>query len=115
MKLRTDLAFFSTLVKCGSLSAAAQEFNVTPSAVSKWLAQLEERLGVRLRGRHGLAEAELGREGRCRQQGAQAHGGNLGKHDAGVGRMAIAAETNNQPLLILLDDADAERQRRNGD
>ena len=48
MKLRTDLAFFSTLVKSGSLSAAAREFNVTPSAVSKWLAQLEARLGVRL-------------------------------------------------------------------
>ena len=48
MKLRTDLAFFSTLVKSGSLSAAAREFNVTPSAVSKWLAQLELRLGVRL-------------------------------------------------------------------
>ena len=48
MKLRTDLAFFSTLVKSGSLSAAAREFNVTPSAVSKWLAQLESRLGVRL-------------------------------------------------------------------
>lgn len=48
MKLRSDLSFFSTLVKSGSLSAAAQEFNVTPSAVSKWLAQLEERLGVRL-------------------------------------------------------------------
>ena len=48
MKFRTDLAFFSTLVKCGSLSAAAREFNVTPSAVSKWLAQLEARLSVRL-------------------------------------------------------------------
>ena len=48
MKLRTDLSFFSTLVKSGSLSAAAREFNVTPSAVSKWLAQLEKRLGVRL-------------------------------------------------------------------
>ena len=48
MKLRTDLAFFSTLVRNGSLSAAAREFNVTPSAVSKWLAQLEARLGVRL-------------------------------------------------------------------
>ncbi len=52
MKLRTDLAFFSTLVKSGSLSAAALEFNVTPSAVSKWLAQLEERLGVRLLARN---------------------------------------------------------------
>ncbi len=48
MRLRTDLAFSSTLVKSVSLSAAAREFNVTPSAVSKWLAQLEARLGVRL-------------------------------------------------------------------
>jgi DNA-binding transcriptional LysR family regulator len=45
MKLRTDLTFFSTLIKCGSLSAAAREYDVTPSAVSKWLAQLEARLG----------------------------------------------------------------------
>ncbi len=44
----SDLSFFSTLVKLGSLSAVAREFDVTPSAVSKWLAQLEQRLGVRL-------------------------------------------------------------------
>ncbi len=48
MTPRTDLAFFSTLIKSGSLTAAAREFDVTPSAVSKWLAQLEARLGVRL-------------------------------------------------------------------
>lgn len=48
MKLRSDFSFFSSLVKHGSLSAVAIEFNVTPSAVSKWLAQLETRLGVRL-------------------------------------------------------------------
>lgn len=48
MKPQTDLGFFAALVKCGSLSAAAREFDVTPSAVSKWLAQLEARLGVRL-------------------------------------------------------------------
>src|SRR5512136_964333 len=48
MNPRTDLTFFSTLVKSGSLTAAAREFDVTPSAVSKWLAQLEARLGVRL-------------------------------------------------------------------
>ena len=45
---RTDFAFFSTLIKSGSLTSAAREFDVTPSAVSKWLAQLERRLGVRL-------------------------------------------------------------------
>ena len=48
MNSRTDLAFFSTLIKSGSLTATAREFDVTPSAVSKWLAQLEARLGVRL-------------------------------------------------------------------
>lgn len=48
MNPRTDLTFFSTLIKSGSLTAAAREFDVTPSAVSKWLAQLEARLGVRL-------------------------------------------------------------------
>ena len=44
----SDLGFFSVLVKLGSLSAVAREFDVTPSAASKWLAQLEQRLGVRL-------------------------------------------------------------------
>ncbi len=48
IEARTDFAFFSTLIKSGSLTAAAREFDVTPSAVSKWLAQLERRLGVRL-------------------------------------------------------------------
>jgi DNA-binding transcriptional LysR family regulator len=43
-----DLVFFSALIKGGSLSAAAREFDVTPSAVSKWLSQLEQRIGVRL-------------------------------------------------------------------
>lgn len=48
MKHRSELDFFSTLIKAGSLSAAARELDVTPSAVSKWLAALEARLGVRL-------------------------------------------------------------------
>lgn len=48
MSAPNDLVFFSTLVKLGTLSAVAQEFDVTPSAVSKWLSNLEQRLGVRL-------------------------------------------------------------------
>lgn len=48
MDTSADLAFFSTLVKCGNLSGAAREYGVTPSAASKWLSQLERRLGVRL-------------------------------------------------------------------
>lgn len=48
MSAPSDLNFFSTLVKTGSLSATARDFDVTPSAASKWLSQLEQRLGVRL-------------------------------------------------------------------
>ncbi|HOB92469.1 MAG TPA: LysR family transcriptional regulator [Aquabacterium sp.] len=44
----SDLAFFSLLVKQGSLAATAQQLGVTPPAVSKRLAAIERRLGVRL-------------------------------------------------------------------
>jgi LysR family transcriptional regulator, transcriptional activator for dmlA len=44
----SEMQFFSALVRCGSLSAAARELEVTTPAVSKRLAQLEARLGVRL-------------------------------------------------------------------
>ncbi|QHJ00324.1 LysR family transcriptional regulator [Xylophilus rhododendri] len=43
-----DLAFFSTLAACGSLSAAARELGVSTPAVSKRLAQMEARAGVAL-------------------------------------------------------------------
>lgn len=44
----SDLGFFTLLVKHGSLVAAAQQLGVTPPAVSKRLAAVERRLGVRL-------------------------------------------------------------------
>ncbi|MCS6995649.1 MAG: LysR family transcriptional regulator [Casimicrobiaceae bacterium] len=43
-----DLAFFSTLVRSGSLSAAARELGVSTAAVSKRLTQMEARLGLGL-------------------------------------------------------------------
>lgn len=47
----SDLRFFVTLAKHAALSRAAQEFGVTPPTVSKRLAGLEQRLGVRLMNR----------------------------------------------------------------
>ncbi|MFP3993456.1 LysR substrate-binding domain-containing protein [Pseudomonas capeferrum] len=44
----SELAFFTQLIRVGSLAATAREMNLTPPAVSKRLAQLEQRLGVRL-------------------------------------------------------------------
>jgi LysR family transcriptional regulator, transcriptional activator for dmlA len=43
-----EMQFFSTVVRCGSLAAAARELQVSPPAVSKRLAALEARLGVTL-------------------------------------------------------------------
>ncbi len=44
----SEMAFFSLLARCGSLSGAAREMNVSPPAISKRLAQMETRLGVPL-------------------------------------------------------------------
>ena len=44
----SDIAFFALLIKHGSLSSAAQELDVTPPAVSRRLAALENRLGIRI-------------------------------------------------------------------
>lgn len=48
MNTLPDLAFFSLLARQPSLAAAAQRMGVTPPAVSRRLAALESRLGVRL-------------------------------------------------------------------
>ena len=48
MKGSSDLHFFAILARQPSLAAAALELGVTPPAVSRRLAQLEQRLGVRL-------------------------------------------------------------------
>lgn len=47
----SDLNLFALVARYRSLAAAARELGVTPPAVSKRLAQLERRLGVRLMNR----------------------------------------------------------------
>ncbi|MDO5625354.1 MAG: LysR family transcriptional regulator [Pseudomonadota bacterium] len=44
----TDLDFFATLVRAGSLSAAGRELGVSTAAVSRHLAQMEQRVGLAL-------------------------------------------------------------------
>ncbi|RJF97267.1 LysR family transcriptional regulator [Noviherbaspirillum saxi] len=44
----SELNFFVVLARKASLSATAREFNITPPAATKRLAQMEQRLGVRL-------------------------------------------------------------------
>ena len=43
-----DMAMFDVLARAGTISGAAAELSVAPSAVSRRLKALEERLGVQL-------------------------------------------------------------------
>jgi len=54
---------FVRVIDCGSFSGAAKQLRIGQPAVSKTIAQLEDRLGVRLllRSTHGLTPTEAGR------------------------------------------------------
>jgi DNA-binding transcriptional LysR family regulator len=69
-----DLRFFSTLARSPTLAAAARALDVTPSAVSQRLTQIESRLGLRLveRGRGRLTLTAEG-ETLARRAGAILH------------------------------------------
>src|SRR5438067_12722683 len=55
---------FVRVTDCGSFSGAAKQLRVGQPAVSKTIAQLEDRLGVRLllRSTHGLMPNDAGRD-----------------------------------------------------
>ena len=62
-----DLEFFAALARAGSLSAAGRELGISTAAVSRHLAQMEERIGVLLVNRTTrrmqlTAEGEIYRE-----------------------------------------------------
>ena len=56
MDLPNLIVLFARVVDAGSFSAASRELNQSPSAVSKQIANLEDRVGVRLlvRSKHGV-------------------------------------------------------------
>ena len=57
-----DIAVFARVVEAGSMTAAAHQLRLTPSAVSKQIARLEDRLGAQLlhRTTRSLRPTEVG-------------------------------------------------------
>jgi len=89
---------FVRIVEAGSFSAAARVLNIGQPAVSKTVAQLEERLGVRLhiRSTRGLSptEAEQNFYDRARRAIVEAAKADLAARGAGAGltgRLRICA------------------------
>lgn len=94
------MATFVRVVETGSFSAAARQLNVGQPAVSKTIAQLENRLQVSLliRSTHGLAPTEAGQRffERARVAIAEADEAELAARGAGVGlsgRLRVSAAT----------------------
>src|SRR5467141_3557118 len=64
MRAAYGIGFGLAEIEAGSFSSAAKQLRVGQPAVSKTIAQLEDRLGVRLllRSTHGLTPTDAGRD-----------------------------------------------------
>lgn len=99
---------FVTVVEAGSFSAAARRIGVGQPAISKTIAQLEERLQVRLlvRSTHSLAPTDAGMRfyERARSALREADEAELDARGAGAGlsgRLRVSAATTFARLLIV--------------
>ena len=102
------MATFVRVVETGSFSAAARVLHVGQPAVSKTIAQLEDRLGVRLLNRttHGLSTTEAGLRyyERARTSLAEADEAELSARDANAGlsgRLRVSAATTFARLHVI--------------
>ncbi|WP_294110879.1 LysR family transcriptional regulator [Sphingomonas sp.] len=102
------MATFTRVVDSGSFTAAARQLNVGQPAVSKLIAQLEDRLGVRLltRTTRGLAPTEAGQHyyERARRALEEADEAELAARGAGrglSGRLRISAATTFARLHVI--------------
>jgi DNA-binding transcriptional LysR family regulator len=99
---------FVRVMETGSFSAAARHLNVGQPAVSKSVAQLEERLGVRLliRSTRGLVPTEAGQSfyARARRAIAEADEADLAARGAGAslaGRLRVSAAVTLASLHLV--------------
>jgi len=99
---------FVRVIEAGSFSGAAKQLRVGQPAVSKSIAQLEDRLGVRLllRSTHGLTATEAGRNfyERAKRAIEEAEEAELAARSAGAmlsGRLRICAPVTFARLQVV--------------
>ena len=111
MDIATQMIMFAAVVENGGFSAAARDLNLTPSAVSRQIGQLEDRLGTRLlnRSTRRISLTEVGRAFyvRCAEvsQGVQEAESlviNMVDHPQGTLRVAATVAFAKAQMLPLL-------------
>ena len=107
-----DLYFFVEVVKHGGFAPAGRALNIPKSRLSRRIAQLEERLGVRLiqRSTRTFAVTELGQEyyDQCLAMlaGAEAR---AGKRASAFTFRGVAPAFDDRPLQVCGQDGDPMR------
>ena len=108
MDRMTAMEVFCRVVEAGSFSAAARDLKVGQPAISKSVAQLEERLGVRLllRSAKGLTPTEAGisfyaRAKRSIEEADEAEIAARGEGSGLVGRLRVSAAVTFARLNIV--------------
>ena len=99
---------FVRVIDAGSFSGAAKQLRLGQSAISKTIAQLEDRLGVRLllRSTHGLTPTEAGRNfyqraKRTIEEAEQAEAAARGDATTLQGRLRVSAPVTFTRLHII--------------
>ena len=117
MDFSSQMVLFAKVVESESFSAAARALGQSPSAVSRQIGHLEDRLGVRLlnRSKHGLSLTEEGRafHARCadvaaRIADAELFASQMTDHPRGVLRVISTVAFAKAQLLPLMPDFLAE-------
>lgn len=113
MELSSQMILFARVVEGGSFSAAAHEISQSPSAVSKQISALEDRLGLRLltRTQQGITLTEEGKvfHGRCIKiadtvMDTQCLLESMATHPRGVLRLSTTVAFGKAQILPLLPE-----------
>ena len=113
MELSSQMVLFAKVVESKSFSSAARALGQSPSAVSRQIGHLEDRLGVRLlnRSKHGLSLTEDGRafHVRCadvaaRIAEAESFAARMTDHPQGVLKVVATVAFAKAQMLPVLPD-----------